>query len=580
MSGGELQSMQYRQGNGSQYFTENRAYNNRAQLKELSSSSGPSRMDLQYVYNIGANNGQVAQMNDVVSGEQTVYTYDSLKRLIKAEASVTLWGQSFGYDGFGNLISKTPTAGHTGTGMMLAVNSSNQVGPGQGFTYDANGNMTSFPTTSGTVNLGYDVENRTGGSWYDTANQPLNRAGTWNSYGLRGERLETVSLGYGEQTVFGQLSVYGTITQTSQNIYFAGRMIQTNGVTVATDRLGSVRLDQNGNKTEYYPYGEVVSGTTSGDLFGTYTRESATGLDYANQRYYSSVYGRFTSPDRYTGSAGPRVPLSWNRYAYVLGDPINGTDRTGAHVDCDDDSCDESDCGGDPISCLMAGSGGNSGGGGACDSLLSTGLGCDPVIATATACATPGQQFLNGMCDVPIYQSPLITGMFTQVGTNLQGADALIGAATAPYILAAGASAISGLTAAGMTGAATAAAGTASPQGQQALQTMTSVLEYGINETTQTIAGYQLAGNQGLVGSTYNMNIWGLYATEGAQGLFSLVNGLNSLASSSGASQISILGTQIINSGLANMNPGVAARVGLTLTQINSTTILLQGPVH
>jgi hypothetical protein len=93
-------------------------------------------MDLQYVYNIGANNGQMAQMNDMVSGEQTVYTYDSLKRLIKAEASVTLWGQSFGYDGFGNLISKTPTAGHTGAGMMLAVNSSNQVAPGQGFVSD------------------------------------------------------------------------------------------------------------------------------------------------------------------------------------------------------------------------------------------------------------------------------------------------------------------------------------------------------------------------------------------------------------------------------------------------------------
>lgn len=48
-----------------------------------------------------------------------------------------------------------------------------------------------------------------------------------------------------------------------------------------------------------------------------------TGLDYADQRMYASIYGKFTSPDRYAGSAGPRNPTSWNRYLYVLGDPIN-----------------------------------------------------------------------------------------------------------------------------------------------------------------------------------------------------------------------------------------------------------------
>jgi hypothetical protein len=31
--------------------------------------------------------------------------------------------------------------------------------------------------------------------------------------------------------------------------------------------------------------------------------------------------------------------------------------------------------------------------------------------------------------------------------------------------------------------------------------------------TIRTIAGYEVAGNAGVVGSTYNLNIWGLYAT-------------------------------------------------------------------
>ena len=70
-----------------------------------------------------------------------------------------------------------------------------------------------------------------------------------------------------------------------------------------------------------------------------------------DQRFYASTYGRFNSPDPYSGSAGPGTPASWNRYAYVLGDPINNSDRHGTHLDCDDDDCSEADCDGDPLAC-------------------------------------------------------------------------------------------------------------------------------------------------------------------------------------------------------------------------------------
>jgi len=52
-------------------------------------------------------------------------------------------------------------------------------------------------------------------------------------------------------------------------------------------------------------------------------------LDYADQRFYASAYGRFNTPDRKRGSAHPKNPGSWNRYSYTLGDPINGNDPTG-----------------------------------------------------------------------------------------------------------------------------------------------------------------------------------------------------------------------------------------------------------
>jgi RHS repeat-associated protein len=81
--------------------------------------------------------------------------------------------------------------------------------------------------------------------------------------------------------------------------------------------------------------------------FATFTRDGATGLDYADQCYYSNQFGRFMTPDPYkagTGSGDPQTPQSWNRYTYVQGDPINFRDRKGLLIEpiyypgpCDDE---------------------------------------------------------------------------------------------------------------------------------------------------------------------------------------------------------------------------------------------------
>jgi len=55
-------------------------------------------------------------------------------------------------------------------------------------------------------------------------------------------------------------------------------------------------------------------------------------LRAADNRYYSNAYGRFMTPDRYRKSANPNAPQSWNRYAYVVGDPTNNNDPTGLCV--------------------------------------------------------------------------------------------------------------------------------------------------------------------------------------------------------------------------------------------------------
>jgi RHS repeat-associated protein len=125
-----------------------------------------------------------------------------------------------------------------------------------------------------------------------------------------------------------------TDTRTSRNIYFGGRLIQSNGQTVVTDRLGSVRVTEADAGAGYYPYGEQQSGTLGNgrEKFGTYTRELGSGLDYANQRYYASVFGRFNSPDPSNANVEYPNPLSLNLYSYVNGDPANMNDPTGLGI--------------------------------------------------------------------------------------------------------------------------------------------------------------------------------------------------------------------------------------------------------
>jgi RHS repeat-associated protein len=70
------------------------------------------------------------------------------------------------------------------------------------------------------------------------------------------------------------------------------------------------------------------------DKFATYYRDGTTGLDYAQNRYYSSTLGRFITPDPYMASAGAASPQSWNRYTYVSSGPIRYYDPGGL-LQCD-----------------------------------------------------------------------------------------------------------------------------------------------------------------------------------------------------------------------------------------------------
>jgi RHS repeat-associated protein len=63
-----------------------------------------------------------------------------------------------------------------------------------------------------------------------------------------------------------------------------------------------------------------------------YERDNETGLDFAEARYFSSVQGRFTSPDPQLSSGAVIDPQSWNRYSFTLNNPLKYTDPSGLYV--------------------------------------------------------------------------------------------------------------------------------------------------------------------------------------------------------------------------------------------------------
>jgi RHS repeat-associated protein len=114
------------------------------------------------------------------------------------------------------------------------------------------------------------------------------------------------------------------------------------------DQLGTPRMifDKTGSlpgmkRHDYLPFGEElyaavgIRSTTLGytisdgvrQKFSQKERDSETNLDYFLARYYSSMQGRFTSPDSYSGRLVS--PQTLNLYSYVRNNPLKYIDPDG-----------------------------------------------------------------------------------------------------------------------------------------------------------------------------------------------------------------------------------------------------------
>jgi RHS repeat-associated protein len=337
---------------------------NRMQLTTQTATKGStSLMNLTYGYQAAAgqmgagttagNSGQLVSISGTINGttESAGYSYDNVGRLVTS--SQTSNGQSaqrrFAYDRWGNR-----------TGMWDAVSGGNQIqtialvqsagaptnqiqsvtsgGATKNHAYDAAGNV----TNDGTHTYAYDAENRlesvdggsTGQYFYDYQNRRVKKVvgSASTHYTWEGSQV----LCEYNATTGGQITDY---------VYLGSRLLAEgpgntiggNGtVTYAlSDRL-SVRMLLNKfgsviGQQAHLPFGEdfAESGTQEKHHFTSYERDSETGTDYAINRGYSLITGRFSRVDPLNKSAKSDYPQSWNRYSYAANESIGGKDPKG-----------------------------------------------------------------------------------------------------------------------------------------------------------------------------------------------------------------------------------------------------------
>jgi RHS repeat-associated protein len=273
-------------------------YNNRLQPGTVTvTNSTATLLNLSYsfVQPGNKNNGTVTSITNVLANGRTQnFTYDELNRLATAQSyansGADCWGQSYSYDRYGNL---------TADGFAT-------------YTWTAEDRLAS------TAGVTYT---------YDGDNQRVKKSnGRLYWYGLSGE-------------VLVESDLSGNIL--SEYVYFSGRRIARrdpasgNIYYFLSDHIGSARVvtDWQGQvveESDFYPFGTERVITDNLDNFYKFTgfeRDGESALDHTLHRKYSASLARWLSPDPKAGT--PTNPQSWNRYPYVINNPLMLVDPLG-----------------------------------------------------------------------------------------------------------------------------------------------------------------------------------------------------------------------------------------------------------
>jgi RHS repeat-associated protein len=319
------------------------------------------------------NNGNVARIKYFISGTvqyAQTFQYDAVNRLQYAvehkngayNDGARAWYQTFDYDPHGNCginIANTSDNVEAAAGALQLADFSaaNNRIRRDGFVYDEAGNLIAEPGKS----YVYNAENRI------VTAVVAGGAMSQYIYDGNGRRVKKVvggvatrfEYGAGGELIAERNDSNGNVIK--DYLYRSGELIATSRVGnsgeyeyATADHLGSPRAwtDPNGNliaggRHDYLPFGEELFagyGTRTTDQgyaasaqqdgqrkqFGSYERDSESGLDFVQARYYSSLHRRFTSTDPlYYQRTMVIDPQQFNLYAYVRNNPLKFNDPSG-----------------------------------------------------------------------------------------------------------------------------------------------------------------------------------------------------------------------------------------------------------
>jgi RHS repeat-associated protein len=222
----------------------------------------------------------------------------------------------------------------TQEGLSVSANSNNQL-VATGYSYDASGNL----LNDGTHSYTYDAESRIvkvdGGSTaayvYDAEGRRVQKttaAGTVNYvYDIAGQQVAEVN----SSGTLNRAEVYAggwhLATYTNSTTYF------NHADWLGTERM---RTGVSGTSCETImslPFGDGQATSGSCDPtpmhFTGKERDSESGLDNFDFRYFSSSMGRFMNPDDTEAINSLGNPQGLNLYSYVQNNPTNSVDPDG-----------------------------------------------------------------------------------------------------------------------------------------------------------------------------------------------------------------------------------------------------------
>jgi RHS repeat-associated protein len=292
-----------------------------------------------------------------VSGNSNVWrkfafspvTTDKIRVLTKASDGWSRLTEVEAYEASTGSINATPVPSD-GWGYLPVDGATNRINL-PGYEYDAAGNLTRSQTPYGWQRYEYDAANR-----LVQVKTDLGAVLASYTYGSDNKRL--ISAEADARTYFaydGSVLLAEYVETGSQAVpiwaknyvYLEGRLLATQELAGANeavsyhhpDRLGTKLITSaaGGSWSEQatLPFGTELLSEASGFTntrrrFTSYDRSATTGLDYAVNRYYDPLQGRFTQVDPLRmGAVDFQDPQTLNLYAYCGNDPVNRTDSRG-----------------------------------------------------------------------------------------------------------------------------------------------------------------------------------------------------------------------------------------------------------